>query len=45
VAVTFVWSAGASFALLKQVALIAPLRVLREHELEGVDISRHGEAL
>jgi hypothetical protein len=23
----------------------APLRVSREHELEGLDISRHGEAL
>ncbi|MBB4379491.1 ammonium transporter [Bradyrhizobium sp. SBR1B] len=45
VAVTFVWSAGLSFILLKLVGLFVPLRVSREHELEGLDISQHGEAL
>jgi Amt family ammonium transporter len=45
VAVTFVWSAGVSFVLLKLVGLFVPLRVSREHELEGLDISQHGEAL
>lgn len=45
VAVTFVWSAGVSFILLKLVGLFVPLRVSREHELEGLDISQHGEAL
>ena len=45
VAVTFVWSAGVSFILLKLVALFVPLRVSREHEMEGLDISQHGEAL
>ena len=45
VAVTFVWSAGISFILLKLVGLFVPLRVSREHELEGLDISQHGEAL
>ncbi|MGY3454646.1 ammonia channel protein AmtB [Bradyrhizobium sp. LM3.4] len=45
VAVTFVWSAGVSFVLLKLVSLFVPLRVSREHELEGLDISQHGEAL
>src|SRR5947209_3912775 len=45
VAVTFVWAAGASFVLLKLVSLFVPLRVSREHELEGLDISQHGEAL
>jgi Amt family ammonium transporter len=45
VAVTFVWAAGVSFVLLKLVALFVPLRVSREHELEGLDISQHGEAL
>jgi len=34
-----------SFILLKLVALFVPLRVSREHELEGLDISQHGEAL
>jgi Amt family ammonium transporter len=45
VVVTFVWAAGVSFVLLKLVALFVPLRVSREHELEGLDISQHGEAL
>jgi Amt family ammonium transporter len=34
-----------SFVLLKLVSLFVPLRVSREHELEGLDISQHGEAL
>jgi Amt family ammonium transporter len=45
VAVTFVWSAGATFALLKLVSLFVPLRVSREQEMEGLDITQHGEAL
>jgi ammonium transporter, Amt family len=49
VAVTLVWSAGVTFVLLKLVsAFVSPscrLRVSREHELEGLDISQHGEAL
>jgi ammonium transporter, Amt family len=45
VAVTLVWSAGATFVLLKLVSAFVPLRVSREHELEGLDISQHGEAL
>ena len=45
VAVTLVWSAAVTFVLLKLVSLFVPLRVSREHELEGLDISQHGEAL
>jgi Amt family ammonium transporter len=45
VAVTLVWSAGVTFILLKLVAVFVPLRVSREHELEGLDITQHGEAL
>jgi ammonium transporter, Amt family len=45
VAVTFVWSAGATYALLKIVSAFVPLRVSHEHELEGLDITQHGEAL
>jgi ammonium transporter, Amt family len=45
IAITFVWSAGVSFILLKLVGLFVPLRVSREQELEGLDISQHGEAL
>src|SRR6201991_3374470 len=45
VAVTLVWSAGVTFVLLKLVSAFVPLRVSREHEMEGLDISQHGEAL
>lgn len=45
IAVTFAWSAGISFVLLKLVSLFVPLRVSREQELEGLDITQHGEAL
>ena len=45
VAVTLVWSAGVTYALLKLVSLFVPLRVSREQELEGLDISQHGEAI
>jgi Amt family ammonium transporter len=45
VAVTLVWSAGATYLLLKLVGAFVPLRVSREQELEGLDISQHGEAL
>jgi ammonium transporter, Amt family len=45
VAVTLVWSGGVTFVLLKLVSTFVPLRVSREHELEGLDISQHGEAL
>ncbi len=45
VAVTLVWSGGMTFVLLKLVSTCVPLRVSREHELEGLDISQHGEAL
>ena len=45
VAVTLTWSAGMTYALLKLVSLFVPLRVSREHELEGLDISQHGEAI
>jgi Amt family ammonium transporter len=45
VAVTLVWSTGVTFVLLKLVGVFVPLRVSREHELEGLDITQHGEAL
>jgi len=40
-----VWSAGMTYGLLKLVNVFVPLRVSREHGLEGLDISQHGEAL
>ena len=45
VAVTLAWSVGVTFVLLKLVSAFVPLRVSREHELVGLDISQHGEAL
>jgi ammonium transporter, Amt family len=45
VAVTFIWSAGLTYTLLKLISAFVPLRVSREQELEGLDISQHGEAL
>jgi hypothetical protein len=34
-----------TFVLPKLVSAFVPLRVSGEHELEGLDISQHGEAL
>jgi ammonium transporter, Amt family len=45
VAVTLVWSGVVTFLLLKLVNLFAPLRVSAQQELEGLDITQHGEAL
>lgn len=45
IGVTLVWSAGITFILLKLVGAFAPLRVSVQQELEGLDISQHGEAL
>jgi ammonium transporter, Amt family len=45
VSVTLAWSAGVTYVLLKLVGVVMPLRVSREHELEGLDLSQHGEAL
>ena len=45
IGVTLVWSAGITFVLLKLVGAFAPLRVSVQQELEGLDISQHGEAL
>jgi ammonium transporter, Amt family len=45
IAVTLVWSAGATYVLLKLVGIFVPLRVSKEQEMEGLDITQHGEAL
>ncbi|MCC8939925.1 ammonium transporter [Bradyrhizobium sp. Arg68] len=45
VAVTFIWCGGVTFVLLKLVSAFVPLRVSAQQELEGLDISQHGEAL
>jgi ammonium transporter, Amt family len=45
VTVTLLWSGGATFVLLKAVAFVVPLRLSVQQELEGIDITQHGEAL
>jgi len=45
VAVTLLWSGAVTFILLKLVGAVVALRVSRENELEGLDITQHGEAL
>jgi Amt family ammonium transporter len=45
VAVTLAWSGGITFVLLKLVGAFVPLRVSQQQELEGLDISQHGESL
>ena len=45
VAVTLGWSVVITFVLLKLIGLFVPIRVSMQQELEGLDISQHGEAL
>ncbi len=45
VGVTLIWTGGVTFALLKLIDVIVPLRVSQQQEVEGLDISQHGEAL
>jgi Amt family ammonium transporter len=43
--VTIVWTAFASFVILKIIDVIIGLRVTREVEVEGLDINLHGEVI
>jgi ammonium transporter, Amt family len=45
IVVTLVWSGGVTWILLKVINLIVPLRVTQQQEVEGLDITQHGEAL
>ena len=45
IAVTLIWSGGATFVLLKAVSAFAALRVDKQAEIEGLDVTQHGEAL
>ncbi|WP_374991576.1 ammonium transporter [Bradyrhizobium sp. LHD-71] len=45
IAVTLLWSGGVTFLLLKLIGLFVPLRATPQQELEGLDITQHGEAL
>jgi len=45
VVVTLVWTGALTFAILKIVGALVPLRVRREDEIMGLDVTQHGEAL
>lgn len=40
---TFVYTAVVSYALLKLIALVTPLRVTEENEVQGLDVAEHEE--
>jgi len=42
---TIVWSGVVTFIVLKAIDFIVPLRVTKENEIEGLDVTQHGEAL
>jgi Amt family ammonium transporter len=45
IAVTLAWSGGVTYLLLTLVSAFVPVRVSLQQEMEGLDISQHGEAL
>jgi ammonium transporter, Amt family len=45
IAVTIVWSGVVTFVLLKIIESLVPLRVTHQHEIEGLDVTQHGESL
>ena len=45
IAVTLAWSGVATFVLLKVIGFFIPLRVSQQNEIEGLDVTQHGEAL
>src|SRR3984893_2396077 len=45
IASVIVWSGVITFILLKVIEFLVPLRVNRQNEIEGLDVTQHGEAL
>jgi Amt family ammonium transporter len=45
IGVTIIWCGVATWVLLKLIDLMTPLRVTKQQEVEGLDITQHGEAL
>jgi len=43
VIITALWTAVFSYIILKLIALLVPLRVDRQTEIEGLDLAQHGE--
>jgi Amt family ammonium transporter len=40
-----IWSGVLTYVLLKVISFLLPLRVNQQHEIEGLDLTQHGEAL
>jgi ammonium transporter, Amt family len=40
-----IWSGVLTYLLLKVIEFMIPLRVTKQHEIEGLDLTQHGEAL
>jgi Amt family ammonium transporter len=45
VVAVLVWSGLLTYVLLKAINFLLPLRVSEQHEIEGLDLTQHGEAL
>jgi ammonium transporter, Amt family len=45
VVVVLIWSGVLTYVLLKVIGFLVPLRVSQQHEIEGLDVTQHGEAL
>src|SRR5262245_45482993 len=45
VVVVLIWSGVLTYVLLKVIGFLVPLRVSEQHEIEGLDVTQHGEAL
>jgi Amt family ammonium transporter len=45
IVVVVVWSGVLTYVLLKLIEFLIPLRVSEQHEIEGLDLTQHGEAL
>ena len=43
VSITAIWTAVASYIILKLVGMVTPLRVDNQTEIEGLDLAQHGE--
>jgi len=42
---TIVWSGALTFVILKVIEFLIPLRVTQQNEIEGLDVTQHGESL
>jgi ammonium transporter, Amt family len=45
VVAVLIWSGVLTYVLLKVIGFLVPLRVSEQHEIEGLDLTQHGEAL